>query len=343
MTPFFADTIHLAGRPVGHAHPVYIIAEAGVAHFGSLAKARALVDLAVAAGADAVKFQLFHTDALISADAPQWQERMRSKELPLADFQKIQDYCRQTGITFFATPHDEQSLQQLAVLNVPAFKIGSGELRNWEFMRQIAAHGRPVILSTGMYTQHDLSLALDTIRATGNTQVAVLHCCTQYPTPPADVNLRAMDTIRAQCRVITGYSDHTEGTHIPLAAVARGAAIVEKHISLDFHVPGAQDWKVSCGPDNFAEFVRQARAVASALGDGTKQPAAAERASADWACKSLVARRAIAAGEIITGDLLCAKRPGTGIAPAEQDRVIGQRAKVAIAPDAVLQWEWLTS
>jgi len=320
---------------------VFIIAEAGVAHFGSLEKAFRLVDLAVNAGADAVKFQIFKTDDLVSSGSPDWRRRLNSRQLSQDSFLEIRDYCIENGITFFATAHDQGSLSFLHELDVPFYKIGSGEVRNWPYLEEIARIGKPVFLSTGMYTMEDVAQALDIFAGAGNPDLAVLHCVTSYPTPPAQVNLRAMDTIRKTFGVIIGYSDHTQGFHVPLAAVARGAKVIEKHISLDFNVPDAQDWKVSCGPDDLKLFIQQLREVEAALGSGVKGPSPAENAALQWARKSLVAARHIPAGTIIgAADVTC-KRPGTGIAPSDLHTVLGRKAVRDIPEDTVIEPEML--
>lgn len=337
----FNDTFEIGDRRVGAGCPVFIIAEAGVAHFGSIRKAFALVDLAVEAGADAVKFQIFKTDELIAGASQEWKERLRPKELPFEAFLEIQNYCNEKGILFFATAHEEESFEFLETLDVPAYKIGSGEVSNWPFIQKIAAKIKPVILSTGMYTLEDIAEALDAMAQTGNKDIAVLHCVTQYPTPPSNCNLKAIDTIRESFNVITGYSDHTEGFHIPLAAVARGAQIIEKHITLDYNVPNAQDWKVSCGTEDLPLMVRQIRDIEFSLGGGHKSPGADEAKSLDWARKSLVAAVDIPAGQRITATMVRAKRPGSGISPAEQHVVVGKTARTFIKSDTIITLEHL--
>jgi N-acetylneuraminate synthase/N,N'-diacetyllegionaminate synthase len=337
----FNHEFSISGRGVGLNHPVFIIAEAGVAHFGSIDKAKRLVDLAVEAKADAVKFQIFKTDALISKESEEWRNRMRARELPFEAFQEIQAYCHEKRIIFFATAHDEPSLEFLDTLNVPVYKIGSGEVSNWSFLEKIASKKKPVILSTGMYTLEDICEALKFIAKTGNPDIALLHCVTSYPTPPLEVNLLAMDTIREAYGVIVGYSDHTRGFHFSLAAAARGASIIEKHITLDFNIPDAQDWKVSCGPDDFPVMVQQIRDIEAGLGSGIKAPAESERPSINWARKSLVAIEDILEGEIIDLKKIGAKRPGYGIMPSDIDRVIGKKANKKIKKDTLIKWEHL--
>jgi N,N'-diacetyllegionaminate synthase len=337
----FNHSISIQGRRLGEAHPVFLIAEAGVAHFGSLDKAKQLVDLAVAAGADAVKFQIFRTEDLVSRESAEWRNRLKTKELAYESFREIQAYCRRRKIIFFATAHDETSLDFLDTLEVPVYKVGSGEVGNWPFIKKVASRGKPVILSTGMYRLEEVSRALDLIAEAGNRDVVVLHCTTLYPTPPHLVNLRAMDTLREAFHVPVGYSDHTQGFLFPLAAVARGACMVEKHITLDFNVPYAQDWKVSCGPVDFPVMVQQIREIQAGLGSGIKIPSEKELSSLDWARKSLVAKEDIPEGSVITRGMVCAKRPGSGIAPSDMDKIMGKKARVKIRKDTLIQWEHL--
>jgi|TARA_Y100000031_G_scaffold132475_1_gene153587 N-acetylneuraminate synthase/N,N'-diacetyllegionaminate synthase len=338
---FFHQKFSINEREIGKGCPVFLIAEAGVAHFGSLEKAKQLVDLAVAARADAVKFQIFKTDELVAIECEEWQNRLRSKEIPFESFRDIQTYCNEKGILFLATAHDEPSLEFLETIDVPAYKIGSGEVKNWAFIEKIASRKKPVFLSTGMFTLDEVGVALGYIRKAGNSDVAVLHCVTSYPTLPTDVNLRAMDTIRDTYGTIVGYSDHTQGSHFALAAVARDACVIEKHITMDFNIPDAQDWKVSCGPGDFPIMVKQIREIEAGLGTGMKAPCKDELLSLEWARKSLVATADIMQGDVITTEKLCAKRPGIGIEPAEMGKIVGKRAKVNIEAGTLIRWEQL--
>lgn len=337
--PTFSSRFDIDGRPVGEGAPVYIIAEAGVAHFGSEEKAYRLVDMAADAGADAVKFQVFDVDAMIAKDSQEWKTRLGSRQLPYEAFERIQKYCGQKGITFFATAHDEPSLDFLDTLKVPAYKIGSGEIGNWPFVRRAAGRGKPIILSTGMYRQEQIGEALRAIAATGNRNVAILHCVTDYPADPHDIALGNVQLIAERFRVVAGYSDHTAGYHIPLAAVALGARVIEKHITLDYNVPNAQDWKVSCGPDNLKAFVSQVRDVEAAVTTRADGPTENEKRSFLWASKSLVTRREIAKGEVISEDDLCSKRPGSGISPSRIGELVGRVAKRPLAQDVVIGLE----
>lgn len=344
QTPAHFDTyFEIDGKPVGGEAPCYVIAEAGVAHFGDPAKALRLVELAADAGADAVKFQLFRADTMISGrSSPEWIERMRSRELPFEAFARIAAHAKAHGITFMCTAHEPDALDYLTALGVPAFKVGSGEVGNWPFIADHARRGRPLIISTGMYDAAQIDALIGAVAASGNRALGLLHCVTAYPTPPDEINLRAMDALRDRFPGPVGYSDHTAGHAIPLAAVARGAKILEKHITLDFDIPDAQDWKVSCGPDDLAAFVAAIRAIEASLGDGEKAPSQRER-DAIWARKSLVAATDLPAGTVIGEAHLAAKRPGTGISPAEIAAVLGRRLGRPLAADEIVEWDALVA
>ena len=257
----FAPRFEIGRHAVGADCPVYLIAEAGVAHFGSEDKAYRLVDLAVAAKADAVKFQIFDVNALIADELPEWRERLGSRQLPYEAFERIATYCAKAGIQFLATAHDEPSLEFLSGLGAPAYKVGSGEVGNWPFLQKVGALGKPMLVSVGMYANDQITDALRVIAATGQQQVALLHCVTRYPTPPNEAALGNILALREKFAGVVGYSDHTRGFHFPLAAAALGASIIEKHITLDYDVPNAQDWKVSCGPPDLATFIGQLREI----------------------------------------------------------------------------------
>lgn len=335
----FNHQFEVNGRMIGDKAPVYIIAEAGVAHFGDEEKAYRLVDLATDAGADAVKFQVFDVNAMIASESSDWKARLGSRQLPYDAFERLQAYCARKGITFFATAHDEPSLEFLAGLDVPVYKVGSGEVGNWPFIKRVASLGKPVIFSTGMYMQDQIGEALRGILETGNRDVAVLHCVTDYPASPGDIALGNIGLIRERFNVVTGYSDHTAGYHIPLASVAMGARIIEKHITLDYDVPNAQDWKVSCGPGDLGTFISQVRDIEAAITTRYNGPTENERRSLLWASKSLVTTHRIERGRRIGKDDLCAKRPGGGIPPSRTDDVIGRIATRALAEDVVIKLE----
>ena len=335
--------IEIAGRRIGPGHPCFVIAEAGVNHNGSTALALRLVEAAAAAGADAVKFQTWITEKLVAPDAAlaQYQREnsggedsqfalLKALELSQPAFREIAAHCAARGILFLSTPDEEDSADFLAALGVPLFKIGSAELDNLAFLRHLAGHGRPVILSTGMCDLRKVEEAMKTIRAAGNESVVLLQCVSNYPAAPADSNLRAMHTMTEAFGVAVGYSDHTPGNEVALAAVALGACVVEKHLTLDCKMPGP-DHRASSEPAEFAALVRAIRVVESALGDGSKKPAASERNTAEVARKSLVTACDLPAGTTLTVEMLTALRPGTGLSPALQPQLIGRRLRHAIA------------
>ncbi|MBW1963548.1 MAG: N-acetylneuraminate synthase family protein [Deltaproteobacteria bacterium] len=339
----FPPHIQIDGRRIGPGFPCYIIAEGGVNHFGDRKKAIRLVDMAVAAKADAFKTQHFKTDRLVGSSAPEWRERLRSKELPDDAMKELQRECQRRSITFLCTPHDEIALDFITeALKVPAIKVGSGEVENWSFLKKIARSGRPVILSTGMYELFQVKEAIQVLEDNGCNELAVLHCVTEYPADPADINLKVMDQIRSFFPGPVGYSDHTAGTAVPLAAVALGADIIEKHITLDRNVPNAHDWKVSCGPENFHRFVMDIRDVEKALGGHGKTLSANERKSMQWARKSLVLIRDVSPGDVLTEEMLIAQRPGDGIPPSRIDSVAGKRAKRFLPSGTVIKMEDLS-
>lgn len=321
----FKREIRIGNKLVGESHPPLIIAEAGVAHFGSVLKAKGLVDLAVDAGADVVKFQFFDVDNLIANDEGGWKSRLGSRQLSFEDYSLIKEYCDQKGIMFMATAHDEPSFDRLIQLDLPAFKIGSGERGNIPFLKKIFSLDKPVILSTGMYEEEDIQVVVELAKAVGKADLVILHCVTRYPAEPSEINLRFMQELEEKYSVLAGYSDHTEGTSIPLGAVALGAKVIEKHISLDFNVPNAQDWKVSCGPADLKKFVLEVRSVSAALGTAKKQMTSHELESRQWATKSLYLKRSVSKGDLINEKDLVALRPGGGMSPGELDNIVGRK------------------
>ncbi|PYM54958.1 MAG: N-acetylneuraminate synthase [Candidatus Rokuibacteriota bacterium] len=332
---------------------IFIVAEAGVNHNGDPALARRLVDAAAESGADAVKFQTFRVDALLTRGAPKagyqvettgagesQREMLARLELATAVLAELKDRAATRGLTFFSAPFDEESADVLDRLGVALFKVPSGEITNLPLLRHLASKGRPIILSTGMSSLDEVEHAVAAIRAAGNPPLAVLHCLSAYPAPAAEVNLRAMDALGASCSCPVGFSDHTLGIEIAVAAAARGAVIIEKHLTLDKTLPGP-DHRASLDPVEFAAMVRAIRAVESALGDGTKRPMPSELDTRRVARKSLVAARALRAGARLgVGDVLI-KRPGTGISPADLDKAIGRPLARDIAADEVIGWEAL--
>jgi len=340
--PPFAKTFEIAGRAVGSGAPCLIIAEAGVAHFGDVAKALRLVDLAANARADVFKTQHFHTNQLIGPGAPDWRERMQSKELSDDDMARVHSYARERRITFLCTAHDDAALDFIdRELDVAAFKIGSGEVENWPYLENVARRGKPIILSTGMYTLDQVQKAAEVIWDAGGRRLALLHCVTSYPTPPAEVNLDAMRQIRTVFSGPVGYSDHTVGTAVPLAAVALGAAIIEKHITLDVNVPNAHDWKVSCTAETLAPFVAAVRDTEAAIGGWAKRPVASEEAALSWARKSITAATELNVGHVLTKADVLFQRPGSGLPPSQLASVVGRRVRGRIPAGTPITAEML--
>lgn len=332
------------------AHTI-IIAEAGVNHNGSLDMARQMVDAAAAAGADYVKFQTAVPELVISSIAPKaaYQKETTGSEesqlemckaihLPLSDYAGLAELCREKGIGFMSTPFDLVSIDTLAPLGMDYWKIPSGEITNLPYLRKIGARGERIILSTGMSTLDEVEQAVKILEEAGTPRrdIILLHCTTQYPTEFTDVNLRAMDTLATLGCGAVGYSDHTRGITVPIAAVARGARVIEKHFTLDRTLPGP-DHKASLEPHELAEMVKAIRAVESALGNGDKVVTPSEAPNIEVARKSIVAARPIAKGEILTPDNITVKRPGNGISPMLWDEVIGTRAKRDFEYDSLIE------
>lgn len=329
-------TLSIGGAEVGEGKPCFIIAEAGVNHNGRLDLALSLVDAARAAGADAVKFQTFRADALAAPSAPKAEyqsratgddasqvEMLRALELDETAHHALLARCSDLGITFLSSPFDAGSADLLERLGVPAYKLGSGEITNLPLLRHVAAKGRPVILSTGMSQLGEVETAVHTLEEGGASGIALLHCVSNYPAAPEDVNLRAMDTLRAAFGYPVGYSDHTLGDEVSLAAVARGATILERHFTLDRTLPGP-DHQASLEPAELRNWISSVRKVEAALGDGRKRPAPSEAGTAAVARKSLVAARDLSAGETVRDADVALMRPGTGLPAAFQEYVIGR-------------------
>lgn len=326
---------------------VYIIAEAGVNHNGSFDLACRLVDAAKAAGADCIKFQTFRAQNLVSRNAGKAdyqkdttgdgsQADMLSKlELSYDAFSRLKQYCEEVGITFLSTPFDLESVAFLDALGVPFWKIPSGEVTNLPYLEALAKTGRPVVMSTGMCEMGEIEAALRVLREHGTSDIRLLHCNTEYPTPFADVNLRAMETMRRAFGVEVGYSDHTKGIEVPIAAVALGATLIEKHFTLNRNMEGP-DHKASLEPDELAAMVSAIRNIEQALGSGEKTASPSERKNIAVVRKSIVAKRAIKQGEVFSDENLTAKRPGTGISPMRWFEVIGQVAAKDYMRDEII-------
>ncbi len=319
---------------------VIIIAEAGVNHNGDYDRAVEMIHAAKAAGADYVKFQTAVPELVISSVAPKAEyqkettgnddsqlEMCRKIHLRLDDYRPLADICRTVGIGFMSTPFDLVSIDCLASLDMDYWKIPSGEITNLPYLRKIASKGGKVILSTGMSELPEIEAAIEILEKGGiaRSNIALLHCNTQYPTPMRDVNLRAMDQLRGLNAGMVGYSDHTVGIEVPIAAVAMGAKIIEKHFTLDKNLPGP-DHRASLDPAELSAMVKAIRNIENALGDGEKHVSESERPNIEVARKSIIAGRDIKAGELLSEENLTVKRPGNGISPMLWDSVIGTPA-----------------
>jgi N,N'-diacetyllegionaminate synthase len=340
-------TVKIGNRMIGENQPCFIIAEAGVNHNGDIKLAKKLVDTAVEAGADAVKFQTFQAEALVTSAAEKaayqkettgdgtQSEMLKKLELKEGDFKELAQYTNSRGIIFLSTPFDTGSVDLLAKLGVPAFKIPSGEINNFFLLQHIARQNKPIILSTGMSTLQEVKEAVKFLKKEGAKDIILLHCVTAYPAKIEDTNLKAMETMRRRFKLPVGLSDHTTGIHVPIAAVAMGACVIEKHFTLDKNMPGP-DHRASLEPTELKEMVRAIRDITKALGDGLKRPTDAEEANKKIARRSLVAKVDISGGTVITGEMLDIKRPATGIEPKYINKVIGKKAGENIKAGEVL-------
>jgi N,N'-diacetyllegionaminate synthase len=346
--------VSIGDRKVGKGEPCFVIGEAGVNHNGDLELAHRLVDIAVDAGCDAVKFQTFKSEKVCSpfASKAAYQvestgpeesqlEMARNLELPLEAFRRLHQYCRERDIVFLSTTFDYESAAFLAGLPVPALKVPSGELTNLPFLEGLAHKGLPLIVSTGMATAEEVAIALDLIRASGNPPLVLLHCVSNYPAAASSMNLRAMGTLENTFGVAVGLSDHTVGIEISLAAVALGACVIEKHFTLGRNLPGP-DHRASLEPNELAALVKGIRNVEASLGDGIKRPVPEELDTAAVARRSLVAACFIPAGVGLTLEMIDILRPGTGLPPAMRSQLLGRRARGNIEAGTILSLDMLT-
>lgn len=318
---------------------VFIIAEAGVNHNGDIKLAKRLVDVAVEAGADAVKFQTFKAETLVcknakkadyqleTTDGEETQfEMLKKLELTKEMHEELIAYCKEKRIMFLSTPFDVESVALLNEYGIEIMKIPSGEITNYPYLKAVGETGKKVILSTGMSTLVEVEEAVKVLQNHGAEEITLLHCNTEYPTPMKDVNLLAMCTMKDEIGVSVGYSDHTEGIEVPIAAVALGATVIEKHFTLDKTMEGP-DHKASLEPEELKQMVKAIRNIEQAMGNGKKEPSESEKKNIEIVRKSIVAKCDIAEGETFTEKNLTTKRPGNGIIPMAWNDVIGKRAK----------------
>ncbi len=344
--------IKIGKECIGLGYPCFIIAEAGVNHNGSLKLAKKLVDAAKKAGADAMKFQTFKTEELVTEKAPQAEyqkknvnaksqfEMLKKLELSESEFREIFKYCEKKKIIFLSTPFDEKSAEFLNILGVPAFKIGSGDITNIPLIRTVSEFGKPVILSSGMSTLAEVADAVKAIYKSGNHKLVLLHCTSNYPAEFNSVNLMAMDTLKNKFHVPVGYSDHTPGIEIAIAAVARGARVIEKHFTLSKDMKGP-DHKASLEPDELKKMIDSIRNVEISLGTPEKKPVRSERRIKDVVRKSIVSSVDMPKGTKIKRDIIAFKRPGSGIPPTDLDRVLDKTTKMLVKKDQLLKPDML--
>lgn len=345
------QVLKIGTKLIGDGEPVFIIAEAGVNHNGSLELAKKLVDVAVEAKADAVKFQTFTAETLVTATAPQadYQKKnigreesqyamLKRLELSQENHRILSHYAKEKNIIFLSTPFSEADADALESLGIPAFKIPSGEITNLPYLEHIARKAKPMLISTGMSTLAEVRQAIVTVRGVGNDKLVVLHCTSNYPASPDSLNLRVIQTMREELDLPVGYSDHSAGIVADGAAVALGACVIEKHFTLDKNMAGP-DHKASLNPVELTEMVRAIRLTERMLGRGVKICTPEEESIRVVARKSLVARRTITTGEVIQGEDIIMKRPGTGISPAKLHTVVGRRAVATILADALIKSE----
>ena len=346
-------TIKIGNRQIGENFPAFIIAEAGVNHNGDPDLAHKLIDAASDAGCDAVKFQTFKTDDVVTKDAPKAEyqkittgeeesqhEMIARLELAPQVFESLQKHALEKGLIFMSTPFDVESADLLEKLEVPVFKIPSGEITNPLLLRHVARKGKPILMSTGMANLGEVEAAMKLLSEGGAREIALFQCTSNYPTRPEDVNLRAMMTLRDKVNIPVGLSDHSEGIEIAIAAIGMGANMIEKHLTLDNDMHGP-DHRASMQPDLFAAMVSSIRKVEKAMGSGLKEPANSEAGVARVARRSLVASRNLPEGTVLTEEHIKFMRPGTGISPVDMDKVLGKTLNKAIEQDHLITMEVL--
>jgi N-acetylneuraminate synthase/N,N'-diacetyllegionaminate synthase len=340
-----AKSIKIENRVIGERFPCFIIAEAGVNHNGKLDLAKKMVEVAAEAGVDAIKFQTFRAEKIVSQFTPkaEYQKRqtdlnesqlemLKKYELGWEEFKILADFTRQKNLIFLSSPFDEESADFLEEIGVSAYKIPSGEITNLPLLQHIAQKKKPILLSTGMATLGEVEAAVEVLKSSGATEIALLHCVSNYPTSLKEVNLRVMESLRSAFRLLIGFSDHTLGVTASLAAVAMGASIIEKHFTLDKKMPGP-DHQASLSPKELKKLVQGIREVEEALGDGVKKLTAEEKEIKRVIRKKIVARRNLPAGTVISFDCIALKRSPEGLDPQYLELIFERKTKVQIARD----------
>jgi sialic acid synthase SpsE len=341
--------LEIDGRPVGTGHPAFVIAEIGSNHNGELELAYELIDAAANAGVDAVKFQTFRAEDHYSKHTPGFSYLQNTDTFSLIESLEIDrswhallmKRCADAGVTFLSSPCDADAIDELTELGMAAYKIASFDLPDADLIGHAARAGKPMILSTGMADWDDILTGVTACRAEDNDQIVLLQCTSLYPAPPHLSNLRAMSAMSSAFGTVAGYSDHTEGDHIALAAVAMGASVIEKHFTLDRQMKGP-DHPFAIEPAELASMMARLRDIEAATGDGRKEgPRSEEKEMFEKGRRSLHANRNIAKGETVTRDMLTVKRPGLGISPALRDAVVGRTAKIDIEADHWITWDMI--
>jgi N,N'-diacetyllegionaminate synthase len=347
------EDLFIGSRRIGPGNPCFVIAEAGVNHNGIPQTAHDLVRVAAEAGADAVKFQTFRADSLVTPAAPKARYQMENTgaeetqwamlhrlELPRQVFEDLARDCAERGILFLSTAFDEESADFLNELGMEAFKIPSGELTNLPLIQHCAGFDKPLLISTGMANLTEVEDAVHAASGRRKDRCALLHCLSNYPANPDEVNLRAMSTMERKFKIPVGYSDHTEGIDVALAAVAAGACVLEKHFTLDRSLPGP-DHKASLAPEALAELVQRVHGIEKMLGHGRKEPTPSEQEVARVARRSIVAASDLNHGVTLTREMLAFKRPGSGLAPKELEGILGRKLNQSLSLGTLIQWSHL--
>lgn len=332
------NTIKVGKNLIGETFPPYVIAEAGVAHFGNFQTALDLLNMSVKAGANAFKLQVFDVDETFSSGQNEWKNRLRDRVLTLDQIKKLRSRCTNFGLDFILTFHDSSLLSWVDELQIDAIKVGSGEKGNAPFLDKIGSLGLPVILSTGMCDLDDVKKSVDALVLGGCKEIALLHCVTSYPAPFESLNLKAITTLKKNFSCPIGYSDHTDGDLASIVATSLGANLIEKHITIQKGVVNAQDWKVSCDPSNFDDFVKKIKDTHITLGNGIKKMSASEESATKWALKRIVASEDLNIGHQLQKKDLAFKRAPNGLSPDDYVRVIGKVTKNFIHADQAITY-----
>jgi N,N'-diacetyllegionaminate synthase len=333
---------------VGPGSKVFVMAEIGINHNGNVNQAIKMIDEAAESGADAVKFQSFRVDKLLIPSQNRYAQQMGSMEsayqmlrrceLSWEDQEKLKKHAEEKKVLFLSTPFDEETVDFLDSLGVPAFKIASSDITHIPLLRHIAKKGKPIFMSTGMSFLSEVGDALQVLRSSGAKEILLMHCVSAYPTPPQNMNLRALETLQSHFELPVGLSDHSEGILLPLIAVALGSVVIEKHFTLDKNASGA-DHKCSMDPEDLRQLVKTLRDVEASLGDGRKRPSDIEEEGRLLGRRSIVAAVDIRAHETIAPWMLTCKRPGSGLEPRYKEQIIGMAARRNISKNTILQWE----